>query len=508
MANLLIVEDEILLIKVLRNYLDRLNHQVIGEVGTGEEAISLAKKIQPDLILMDIGLSGDLNGIQTAEILIKENNLPVVFLTSFSDEETIDKAVEISPYGYLLKPLNKFALKAVIDIALSRRLIEDRLLKSERRYKSIIEDQIELICRYLPDMTITFANLAFCNYFELEKDEILGQSFKEICGVDEISCSPDNRVVVAERSHTKLNGEKNWFQWTDCAILSGEHNILEYQSIGLNITHRKEIEQELLKHKENLQKLVQDQTVDLLNSKDTAEKANQAKSEFLANMSHELRTPMHQILSFAGLGIDKIETGSREKLKQFLCKIKDSGNKLMALLNDLLDLSMMEAGKISYQMADYDVLVILNDAITDLQKDIQEKKIEVEILKSSISTVVKCDNMRIDQVFRNLIQNGIKYTPEGKKMVLAFELDEIEISKVKHPSLKIIIRDQGIGIPENELDSIFMKFYESTRTKTGAGGTGLGLSICYEIIKAHHGEIYAKNGAEGGAVFCVSIPYS
>jgi len=508
MANILIVEDEIVLVKVLRTHLAKLNHRVLGEAGTGKEAIILANKIQPDLILMDIGLSGKMNGIQTAERLIKEHNHPVVFLTSYSDEETIDKAVKISPYGYLLKPVNKSALKAVIDIALSRRLIEEKLHKNERRYESIVEDQVELICRYLPDMTITFANLAFCEFFEIKKSEIRGLSFKDICHVDKIYCTPDNRVITSERNHTTSNGETNWFQWTDCAILSNDGSILEFQSIGLNITHRKKIEQELLKHKENLQKLVEDQTVDLLNSKVIAEEANQAKSEFLANMSHELRTPMHQILSFTGLGIDKVETGSREKLKQFLCKIKDSGNKLMNLLNDLLDLSMMEAGKITYQLADYDVLVIINDAITDLQKDIHEQGIEVEVVKDSISTVVKCDNMRIDQVFRNLIQNGIKFTPSGKKITITFEHAELEINNVKKQALKVIISDQGIGIPENELDSIFMKFYESSRTKTGAGGTGLGLSICYEILKSHRGKIHAENGVDGGAVFCVTLPYS
>ncbi len=247
-------------------------------------------------------------------------------------------------------------------------------------------------------------------------------------------------------------------------------------------------------------------------AKELAEAANKAKSEFLANMSHELRTPMHAILSFSKFGVKKINTVTQEKLLHYFTQINKAGNRLLALLNDLLDLSKLEAGKMSYQMEWNDVRQIINTCITELQPTIKEKGVRVEIIEPEVSTRVTCDNYKVGQVVRNVLANAIKFTPKGNKISVSFQSTKLtEPSKIyeeNRDALLVLVTDQGIGIPEDELSTVFDKFIQSSKTKTGAGGTGLGLAICYEIIQSHGGKIWAENNPEGGAIFKFILPHS
>ncbi len=250
----------------------------------------------------------------------------------------------------------------------------------------------------------------------------------------------------------------------------------------------------------------------LITAKEIAEAANSAKSEFLANMSHELRTPMHHILSYSRFGITKIQKVTSEKLLNYFTQINTSANRLMDLLNDLLDLSELETGKMNYNMAENDLAEIASGCIDEFSTDMKQKNLFCELNTPDISTAVFCDKTKIHQVIRNLVSNAVKYTPEDKKVSVSFAKSILSIySKTSDdhtaPALTTRVLNEGIGIPENELQSIFDKFIEGSKTKTGAGGTGLGLAICREIVKAHRGRIWAENSPEG-TVFAFTIPYS
>ena len=240
--------------------------------------------------------------------------------------------------------------------------------------------------------------------------------------------------------------------------------------------------------------------------------SNKSKSEFLANMSHELRTPLHQILSFSQLGIKKIDAINKEKFLQYLSMIRVSGKHLLILLNDLLDLSKFESGKMKYEMIHNDLKLIVANLSIEFDGLLKEKNITLEISENNALTEIVCDRNRIGQIIRNLFSNAIKFTPAGKKINVSMALDK-PINKQNQSNdktesfLLFKISDQGVGIPENELDSIFDKFIQSSKTKTGAGGTGLGLAICREIISAHNGKIWAENNPEGGSTFSFLLPY-
>ena len=169
----------------------------------------------------------------------------------------------------------------------------------------------------------------------------------------------------------------------------------------------------------------------LLYAKQQAEKANLAKSEFLANMSHELRTPMHHILSYTRMGIEKIDLISRDKLKHYLTQANSSGKRLMRLLDDLLDISRLEAGKMSYEMTKANIETICKKIIQELTPSIMEKNQQIEVIDSDIDTEIFCDIFRIGQVMQNLLTNAIKFTPENKKITIRFSVDQVASTNLK-----------------------------------------------------------------------------
>jgi signal transduction histidine kinase len=245
---------------------------------------------------------------------------------------------------------------------------------------------------------------------------------------------------------------------------------------------------------------LKERTIELQEAKKMAEAANNSKSTFLSNVSHELRTPMHGILSFASFGIKKHATASPDKLLNYFQKIRQSGEALLMLLNDLLDLAKLESGKIEFRFRPANLNSLIDsvreeNSVLALQRN---QTIRCEHLESNEEIMLEAD--KIKQVLRNLLNNAIKFSPAGGTIdVISFK---------KAGSIVVSVRDQGTGIPENELENVFDKFVQSSKNNTSAGGTGLGLSICREIIAAHKGRIWAENNPDIGANVSFEIPLS
>jgi signal transduction histidine kinase len=261
---------------------------------------------------------------------------------------------------------------------------------------------------------------------------------------------------------------------------------------------------ELEQNRKSLEDQVKARTAELVQKNEAlgvavekAQAANRAKSEFLANISHELRTPMHGILSFAKFGKEKGPSAERSKLLAYFDKIDTCAKRLMALLNDLLDMSKLEAGKMTFDFLPLNLVALVNSVIEEMAGLFAERGLKCN-LRSQGHVGVIVDPQRMTQVLRNLMGNSIKFSPPG---------GTIDIEVVDEDGcISVAVEDRGPGIPEEDLETIFDKFVQSRKTSTGAGGTGLGLSICREIVHAHGGRIWARNRPGGGSTMKFQIP--
>ncbi len=273
------------------------------------------------------------------------------------------------------------------------------------------------------------------------------------------------------------------------------------------ITERKKVEMQLQEHRSNLEQ----QNEMLIVAKQKAEEASVAKSEFLANMSHELRTPLTGIIGFANRGIANIEVSDKNKFNKYFRRVRENGERLLELLNDILDLSKLQSGKTNYQMSLCNLMEPVELVIRELEGLAKEQSIHLKVIPSSHDLSAHFDKNKINQVLRNIIHNAIKFTPSDGKITISFAPSTLPKGKRKEdkqtlPAVTVTIHNEGENIPEQELESIFDKFTQSSATKTTAGGTGLGLSICQEIILEHRGQIWAENSTAGGPQFHFTLP--
>ncbi len=251
--------------------------------------------------------------------------------------------------------------------------------------------------------------------------------------------------------------------------------------------------------KDHLEEEVQKRTSDLA-------KALKVKSDFLSNMSHEIRTPIHGVINYADFLIkDWKEMGDEERL-QTAHKLKRASGRLNELINNLLDLSKLEVADIAYDKREHMLSDIVRMIIDETEGLRRTKHIGIEFEVVGHEQSVICDRARIAQVITNLIGNAIKYSHGGTLRAKVWHGEIRTPVGLNALAVSFSISDEGVGIPEDEIEMIFEKFVESSRTRSNAGGTGIGLAISREIIQAHGGRIWAQNNAEKGSTFTFILP--
>lgn len=374
----------------------------------------------------------------------------------------------------------------VIGLARQIERMAQSLQRVEASYRAIVEDQMDLICRYRADGKLTFVNGAYTRFFGKKRQELLGKAFilhelgfppRDFQGKLPESTTFEHELLSAEGKHITHN-------WTHRAIKDTDGNIMEYQAVGHDITVRKEAEAALTKAKE------------------AAEAADKAKSEFLAVVSHEIRTPINGVIGFTKL---LRETPLSSEQRGFVDMIGSSGLTLEALISDILDMSKIEAGKIDIDHAPFALRRCVEEVVTFFTPKARAAGLTLEAkIDDDVPPLVNGDVNRLRQILVNLIGNGIKFTERGSVTVnlSCGRGDMVEGQNRRELRLFFAVTDTGIGIPTEKMSQLFRPFSQvDTSATRRRGGTGLGLIISKRLCELMGGAISVESEPSKGSTF-------
>jgi signal transduction histidine kinase len=228
------------------------------------------------------------------------------------------------------------------------------------------------------------------------------------------------------------------------------------------------------------------------------EVASQHKSEFLANMSHELRTPLNAIIGFSEVLSERMFGDLNEKQEEYLKDIYASGTHLLSLINDILDLSKIEAGRMELELTDFHLPTALDNALTLVRERAGRRNIILQMSVDERLGEVRADERKTRQVVLNLLSNAIKFTPEGGRI-------EVRAAPVDG-SVEISVSDTGVGIAPEDQEAIFEEFRQVGTAEKKVEGTGLGLTLCRKFVELHGGKIWVKSHVGAGSTFTFTLP--
>lgn len=603
-ATLLIVEDEAIVAADLASKLGRLGYQISGTTGLGEEAITMARDWRPDLVLMDIRLSGALDGIETAQMLRQKFDLPVIFLTAHSDRATLERAKLTEPFGYLLKPFDQFSLETHIEMALYKHRAERKLREAHDELEARVEartrelKEAETMLRGINEtleqrVAGRTAELLATNSLLLDSRQaaldmmrevkageaalqrsnqrldLLADSASQLLQSDApqrlvdalcqkvmsfLDCQAFFNFLVHEKEgRLQLNAcagvsdaEARDIEWLDygvavcgcaardacrivaedipntpdprteliqslgilayaCHPLMAQGRVLGTLSFGTR-TRSKFSEDDL-----SLMNAVADQVAiaierklmeeKLRQAKQAAEAASRTKSQFLANMSHELRTPMTGVLGMLELAL---QSPSDSRQTEYIETAHSSGRSLLRILNDILDLTKVEAGKLSLHDKPFNLRDCVLETVQVITPESRRKGLELKLqIADDLPEHVLGDQIRLRQVLTNLIGNAVKFTDQGRV--------EVQVRGGSNPQeagveLCFSVTDTGIGIPRDKEHLLFKSFSQVDDSHSRSyGGAGLGLAISKEIVERMGGSLSFESEAGKGSSFCFSV---
>jgi PAS domain S-box-containing protein len=379
------------------------------------------------------------------------------------------------------------------------RVFEDMVGKLAARFESLVNLMRSVVMKVRGDGVITFANAYASELLGFSNAELVGQHMNLIIP-PEWHETVRQRVESLTGQDVQLNetnenvskaGDRFWLAWSNRVIRAGEGQEKELLAVGNNIT-------EEMRHKKELESLI----VELQKARAQAVEASRAKSDFLANMSHEIRTPMNAVINLTALAL---ETDLSARQRQYLQSVHASARNLLALINDILDLSKVEAEKLELEAAPFRLRSVLEEVTETFRAKVAEKHVEliVHVLPDVPDGLVG-DGLRLRQVITNLIGNAFKFTEKGEVSLKVSLAPQPRESSGPQPgvSLQFAVRDTGVGIPKDQQGRLFQPFTQAdSSTSRKYGGTGLGLAISRRLAKLMQGDLTFESEPGRGTTF-------
>ncbi|MGD0278490.1 MAG: PAS domain S-box protein [Smithella sp.] len=401
------------------------------------------------------------------------------------------------------------AIETVRDIT-ERRRAEKELLESEQKYRELVEHANSIILHWTRDGRITFLNEFGQRFFGYSAGEIIGRHVMDTIVPATESDGRDlsslmEQILIDPASfennineNMRRNGERVWIAWTNRIVLDAQGRVAEIMSIGTDITKLKQAENTIMELNIGLEKRVAERTAELAVAKEQAEAADRIKSAFLASMSHELRTPLNSIIGFTGMVLQGLAGPlNGEQIKQ-LGMVRGSARHLLDLINDILDISKIEAGQFNIMSENFDLRGSIEKTVQIISPLADKKNILLHSRIEDNISEMRGDQRRVEQIIINLLSNAVKFTDHG----------EINLNcRSDNDLITISVEDTGIGIKPENINIIFEAFRQlDTGTARTQEGTGLGLNITKKLIEMMGGSIAVESEWGKGSAFTVILP--
>ncbi|MGD2084847.1 MAG: response regulator [Candidatus Aminicenantes bacterium] len=511
-GNILVVEDEIIVALDLKRCLQGLGYQVVQVVTTGDKAIKAVKNKRPDLVLMDIRLQGKMNGIEAAKVVHSQYDVPVVYLTAYADDQTLEQATAAGPYGYLVKPFDARELKTTIEVAIFKHKMEQELKESQERFRAIFEqnfDAIVLIRR--SNFELIDLNPEAESMFQFSKQELM-KNFRAVFENDETYQSFKRKVSDFPSSNDEI--------FLDRYQLRKQDNSKIICSIKANIIRLHENDVLYCSFRDITEKIMIEEETKILQSKLIQTNKMTSLGTLASGLAHEINNPNNFIMSNTQI-MQQIWAGAVDILLDYPEQKGDfslgglSFSEAREVVPKLLQDTIEGSRRIKYiteNLKEYSrpkneetfTLVSINKVL----------EFSISILSNQIKkyTDAFCfepgedipffngNFQQLEQVFINLVQNALHALPDK-----AHGVQVVSLYDKKNHSIVVKVTDEGVGMNPKILDRITDPFFT---TKQDEGGTGLGLYISYSIIKAHQGTLEYESQPGEGTVVTVKIPHS
>ena len=485
---ILIVEDEIIIAMEIADRLKSMGYEVLRIVSNGQMAIQAALKEKPNLILMDIMIQGDIDGIETASRIHAKTNIPVIYLTANADESTLERAKVSDAFGYLIKPFEERELNTTIEMALYKHKMEAKLRESEERFKSLVENSSIGIFRLSKEGKILHGNPAFVSMLGFNKlNEIVSKNIGEffVGGIEKA-----NEITELLALEGKINRYKAEIVNNNCKKI--------IVSLGGN---QVKWEEELLYFDGTIEDITKQQLYEdaLILAKEKAEESDKLKTEFLAGMSHEIRTPVNTIMSYLSLLGNELTEEETTRFKEVFDAIQIGSLRLTRTIDSILNMAQFQAGTFDVFKTKID---INNEIIKNLYEEFKyiakQRGLELRFINNSKNTSILGDKYSLSQLFVNLLDNGLKYTKEGYV--------ELKIYNDQDGVLCTDVKDSGIGISSEFLPTLFQPFSQEEQGYTRKfDGNGLGLALVQRYCDLNDAIIKVSSVKGEGTKFTIKF---
>jgi PAS domain S-box-containing protein len=491
-AKLLIVEDEKLVAMALGERLIDLGYEIADTVATGEDAVRRAEDLRPDLVLMDIRLAGAMDGIEAARQIRERLGLPVIFLTAYGDSQTLERAKQVEPFGYILKPFDDNVLRIALTNALFKQRMEverniaQQALRDRESELRRVKERLRFLLQAAPMALYACkpSGRFDTTYMSDRVEDIVGYTAQEthepgfwyshVHPEDrqrlsaEISFDlPGNRISVEYRFKHK-DGSFRWLHDEANVIRDVSGEPMEIVGFVSDITDLKRMENEL-----------------------SRSQSMAAIGSLAAGMAHEVRNPLF-VLS-ATLDAFEARFESSPEHVPYIKNLRDQVQRLSNLMKQLLEFGRpAEAAAETASLED-----VIADAVRVMAPLVEKANVGLVISTSVEGLRVPVEFVQAVQIFRNLVENAIQYSRPGGTV----RIEAVRLSRDGSQWVECSVRDMGAGFQSEDLSRVFDPFFTRRR-----GGTGLGLAIVHRIVRDAGGEIEACNQPEGGALITLRLP--